>query len=1202
MTMVDYPSDLADDDPDRLIKIKAACSEEKGADVLSEYFATQFQAVDINSFLQSMIYNKYDAEIGADVSDKVYLYLRDSVKEICTYVNQSTRLMESLECHKLDKVIVGIFCYFYDGEINSITVEPDQCSVDNSPGKKEKEATVTYRVTPMIIGSREIREITCQAWNNRDIIMRERDVKFQLYKGDVATYSVPVDTNEFLAKIECFAGRRKNDTVFVAIKGTYELDESHDELKFISANQTPVYLDESNYNALYKIVVQSIGYQMGSFSYAFQAPYGDWSPESSDVETEYFYTCDGPHIRVRAVGTLEFQSLSPTSSGLYRFSIEAGREVKQIQSEFIHPFKIKCNSVCQENISPGQDAELRCEVDHHLFTDPSLLETAATLDVSMKFFKTEYFDDIPDYNQLNPCEYTNTVERSLTYDKSQISKMGLNKEQRKVYINFGILSTQPWNIGWYYLAVTPANSSNCYLFGSSFGRNCELEVTDPVVPDECNSAQTETKTNQYLFFFFNNSMDVGIITPRPKENSNPRALYLAYDSGMDNRLQFYYRILPIEGSEKPRDVCARDGGTLVQNQDPVADEILKNLKSSDVNFFSIDLMKFWLALTCNYYTNPMDTSTEIDASIGFFVIENADNQNQLFLMKFDASGFHKIGNIETQMASLCRYQRGRVWDFFADPGECMYKPLDLNIGLKQTLGAMIHGSSSVDIQCEALPPGSYENKTFLGLSGPERVTYQVPFPEESDVQSFRCIQLLNESMNFEVAYVELGFETTSVDLKVDDFIEPLDYWCRPSTSSLTQPCFGDDVSLKACVVGNPFKNCTWNRLYPTDDNPLEMGQRGISWENFREEHPEEQCYSTKRCYYLHFRDLDPHLHSGLYYLKCYSGIEGSHAETQLRTQTRFFDLKAHPSAPIGTNPITYNVTCSPGKVEAQVVIYGQKITANVWCSGSENGAINSTVTEFSAGTFVVRYVIPSVEKTTECRVTISNEFGKLTTLAVTDKIGSHKIWESVYIEEISRSASEVSFCCRTCGLNIEEQHLKLLCVLPQDYSVLVGYADSGFRYDTDDYIGERCSSIPLPQGMFVCKCTLFRQHVATTTFYRDGKVRNDFASMPPMVIESQPDTVNKTTKSPDNIDKTTSETPSTTEATVNEIIVALTRNELRVQLELAALEEIALTKSELHYKTFSKSMDAIAGHLESSTSKERALQILSILGTLQSLT
>ena len=1200
--MVDFPHGLDQEDPERLLKVKDACSSQKGgADVLSEYFATQFQAVDTNFFLQSMIYGKWGKKIGDDVSDKVYVYLRDSVKEMCTYIDKETGLMDVLECRDYNDNIAGIFCYFYDAEINKITVEPESCAVKDASG--DKVAIVKYRVQPVIIGARESREVVCQAWDNRDLVIRNKDRTFEMKKDEVAIYEVEVDTNDVLAKIECVAGRRKNDTVFVAIKGTFELQRSHDELKFISADQTPVYLEPTDYDTLYKIKVQSVGYLMDFFTYAFQPPNGGWTAESTAVSTEYFYTCTGNHLKVRATGTLEFLGLSPKSAGLYRFSMEAGGELKQVESEFIHPFKIECTERCNTDILHGKDVEVTCDINHHLFTDSALFASESVLNISLKFWKAEYFMDIPGYNKLNPCEYTNTVERSLLYDKRALRSLSFDEQNRKATVTFGILSTQPWNIGWYYLAVTPISVDHCYYFGRSFDGNCDIDViNNPIVPATCESFDKETTTQQYLMFYVNNVFDVGIVTPRPQKDINPRGLYLAYDAFMDNGFLYFYRLLPPFGNKEPRDVCARDGGTFVRDtEDAITSRILRNLESERVELGNINLIKFWTALTCNFGMNPNSPDIEADPSEVFFSMERASDRRLLTLAKFDQEvGFSQVENADVEIARLCRYQRGKVWDIFADPGKCLYKPLDVNIGLKQTVGALIHGSPLFTLQCEALPRGSYENKTFESLTGSERVTYEVPFPEESDVKQFRCRQIANESITTESNWFQLGFESTFLDMKVDDFIEPLDYWCRPTDSSLTQPCFGEDVSLKSCVVGNPFKNCTWGRLYPADETPLVNGERGVTWEVIPDEYP--QCNSTRRCYYLRFQNLNPFLHSGLYFLKCYSGIEGSHAETQLRTHTRYFDLEAHPSAPIGDNPFTYNVTCSPGKLEGQVVIYGQEVNVKVTCSGSRNGDIDAIVTEHSAGTFVINFIIPWPETTTECQVDAYNDVTDLTSLLISDRLDNNKIWESVYIEETSRSDSQVSFCCRSCGVNIGSNHLRFLCMLSQDNSVVVGFRDTELKYDTETYIAERCATVKLPIGMFVCTCALFRENVATTTFYRDGTTRSTFATASSIQVEGQPELVNDTTSNPNEKKETTTETPTTSTLAVNEVTVKMTRNELELLRELAALEEIVLFKSQIHFKVLSNSIDRMVNLLEPNIERIKAQQYLSILGMLQTIT
>ena len=1074
---------------------------------MSKYFFSAFQGGSTNYFLQSLVHKTLGTKIGQNIEDKIFLFLQDEVIMWCAFVNATTGLFETFQC-TMQETLEGIFCYFYEAEVNSIPIEAKSCAVSDD----NLEATVSYTVKPLIIGSLVEREITCDAFDIWGEPLGGKMQRFTAFKGDEFEYSVNIDIAEELIQIQCFTGRRKNDIIYSPTTGYYNLPLNLTTDVVIASpelNFGVAYFKKTDYGDSYEIVVETAGYPIGVFHYRFKPAFDEWTGKIEDgITTSKTYICEGVNLMVKATGRLPFPLLFPEDSGFYRFVIEAGGQEMENLTEFVHPYEINCDKSCVDEVVPGSTVSLWCTIDHHLFVDSSHFELPGDEQpFNMKFWKSEYHPDLPDYNQLNPCEYQNEVENPIRYSLLTPDLFGLRAKTRTANVTFILYSAQEWNVGTYYLEISTKNESYCHYFGASkIGVNCTGKII-PVSFDEVESCSL-TGNEQYKLFRISLNQDVGrLFLSANSSSNNSRALFLADDANGYNEFSYFYKLIIHSAEKPPAEVCEIDGGEYTINEvDPVASAIFLGVDLKSVPYAEhFDLINFWHALTCNAYLFYERNPQPNDPNAIYFQSRNKEIVYENDLYQFVISRFYQRTSAQNQpVASLCKFKRGILWNLYQAPSQCMYEPLDLTNGMKQTIYPVIHGQFDIKIECEPRPLGSYINQTFDHVSPLSSVEYSIPYPEERDVTAFRCVQKLPEGMtarNF--PWFDFTFNSLPVELFTDESIEPLNYWCYDGNVTVAQPCFGLDVSLRGCVEANPFDNCRWIREYSLSGEPLIQGQDDISWHVVPDENP--QCTTTRRCFYLEFANLDPVKHNGIYYLNCSNGLEGTIAETTLRRETKFFKVGGFQSAPIGDYQFSYDVKCGQNaQLKAQIALYGPLVHASVQCTGTNNENIITEISSHQIGVSLVEFVIPNVDRTVSCTMTSSNNFTLEKPLVLVDSLREHKIWSDLKIVEIARDETKISLCCETCAVNIRSNNIDFTCHKLSNNYLFLRYYNTTFEFSEDTFIAKRCADVPLSYADLKCKCTLFNSVQSSFSVYQNGDVEIVTEMPPSIAIMTQP--------------------------------------------------------------------------------------------------
>ena len=1045
--------------------------------------------------LQSLVHKTLGTKIGDDVSGSVFVFLKDEVILWCAHIDPATGVFDVYECS--GQSVAGVFCYFYEAEVNAIPIVQDSCAVQEEGAK----AVVSFTARPLIIGSLVQREITCDGFDSWGESLSGKLRQFTVSQGDTIHYSIEVRIDEELVEINCYCGRRKNDRIYTPTTGVLNLPLNLNSDIVITS--PPLYSGiayflESDFGGPYEIVVETSGYLIGRFGYRFQPASGEWSRKFEDedaISTSKEYVCSGFNLMVKATGKKPFSYLAPTDSGLYWFSITAGGEDKELITEFVHPFGIHCGTTCVDNVMPGSSVRVWCTIKHHLLVASEHFEVEPeSQPFNLRFWKSEYHSDIPDYKRLNPCEYKNQVETPLVYSPILGDLFTFSIFLRTANVSFNLYSAQEWNVGTYYLEVSTANKSLCYYFGpSKIGTDCTGRII-PVTFDDVNSCSRDSN-EQFKLFRITLNQNVGrVYLPEESYSNNSRALYLGDGAPYldNNDYRYFYKIVMHASDARPEEVCASEGGEYVVNGfDPVINSIIDDDDGKAVAYQNFDLNLFWLALTCNAYLHYTANPQPSDPKSIFFTVRKKEIVYESKTVQFFSGQFFKDPDTDDgPKGALCKFRRGVLWNLYQAPTECMYRPLDLKIGMKQTIYPVIHGEIGVDIECQALPHGSYINQSYSDVMPLSFVEYSIPYPEERDVNAFRCIQKTSGGLRYQpVNWFDFTFNSLPVELITDAEIEPLDYWCWDGNVTMKQPCYGRNVALRACLEANPFGSCNWVRLHAFDsDSPLVQGEKGITWYDELDENP--QCTTTRRCFYINFSPLDAFKHNGMYYLNCSDGLEGTVAETTLRRQTRFFKITGHQSGPVGDYSFNYAVICGEerGQVVGRISMYGSNIVATVSCTGSGNENIIAETIPYDTGVSLVQFELPNADKDVECIMTSTNSFAPENPFVLADSVKNHQIWSRLEIVETDRNADTVSICCEACALNVNPRNVELVCYKLSDNLMILYNHNTTYEYDDTKYVAKRCVEVPREFGDAKCRCKLFNSVRSTFTIYKNGDV------------------------------------------------------------------------------------------------------------------
>ena len=428
------------------------------------------------------------------------------------------------------------------------------------------------------------------------------------------------------------------------------------------------------------------------------------------------------------------------------------------------------------------------------------------------------------------------------------------------------------------------------------------------------------------------------------------------------------------------------------------------------------------------------------------------------------------------------FSRGMVWDLKSAAGSCRYIPLNSTIGMQLPVIVKTHGNDPVNVLCQAIPLGSALNQTFTNLTSNEVFTYSLDFPDESDVTSIQCSQYHNLDLQAEDAFwFDLSFPSLYMPLKIDDNLTVSDLWCHAYNASLKQPCYGNEVSIKSCVEGNPISGCSWKTF--TSESQIRMliqGENNTSWEDTVAEYP--QCNNTRRCSTLTFYSL-AESQQGFYWYECQSGLENTEIKSSLRTKSKMVKIVAQQSASLGESGASFLFTldCQLKRLRGFFRSYGQNITAIVECKTDTGQETDQWVREQifyevpGPGAIDVVFYPHVATRETTCRFEGTNDFASERPLKFETPLKSFRKYNTLEVR--NDAENDLRVCCDACAFGIRGYREFDLHCENSDGSLIEftneTLGSEAYSYDPDLFTATRCRTMLIrPRSLYICKCSV----------------------------------------------------------------------------------------------------------------------------------
>ena len=402
-----------------------------------------------------------------------------------------------------------------------------------------------------------------------------------------------------------------------------------------------------------------------------------------------------------------------------------------------------------------------------------------------------------------------------------------------------------------------------------------------------------------------------------------------------------------------------------------------------------------------------------------------------------------------------------------------------------------HGNLKVSFLCEAIPPDSFPNVTFNQIEGEEGLlVYKLKYPDELDVEKIRCIQLQNETIfgskdppKFE--WKEIEFSSTPMRLNVRGYVEDYGLWCSETNSSLVQPCYNKTIKLTACAEGNPLESCTWRRHNTDEEHKLVSGSDGISWNMVPDER--EQCNNTRKCSTLTFESFQED-QQGFYYFECKSGTENVKKMPEpLRKTSKTVKIFSQQSSPRGTRQISFFIDCQKKTMRGFLQLYGPKVSADVKCKHSTNGAWENYRVNFEEpgpGAWDITFELERATRESVCEFTAANRYKPDNPIKFETSLKKLFIVESVAMRRDHHN--EKRFCCSICAFEVTKiEDMPIECFLgePDNRGREISLSD---EVQADDFVFSafsttRCVTLNTAViATFYCSCKVGERSGALT--------------------------------------------------------------------------------------------------------------------------
>ena len=1132
VSSVDYVSDVPSEPLGSLNSITDTCTGFQSSKVLSGDLFTSFQGGgDGNNFIQAVLRHVTNTAIGYSFGSASYLFL-DTLMPKCLRVLPDESL-ESVSCYNTT-TIAAVLCVKQDGDISSLSTSLASCTPD--PGAPQT-GELCFEVVPSITGVSAIRDITCMALNLYGSIIDTTIQVVPASKNVPGLFCPVVAVDLQFTSIQCQAMQSLHVPVSEEISTSMNLTFNMGGIFVIDPTPVPGtdlhYMKWENYrdgglsaSDPFTLRAMAFGYPLRDLQLHFNRIFDPSSAQSLSDKVTWSVRCTPtpePYIQADvAVPMIPFEA---GDSGNYTFQILAGEEEISTNIQLIHPFRMTCDKVCVDDARIGLNTTITCTVTHHLISSPAVnFRNFEDMPLNITLHKLPN----PDTDPLNPCEYSMTPGEPLLFSFSG-DNADWDSLKKEVKLHIEIYSMQLWTGGEFYLEILP-NYGDCMYqpLGPQF---CDKPFD--TFNKSCNLLETDERL---VYLSFSTPEDFGHFKPGLNSQCGPnnRALYIP-DHTNPNGTQYYYRTCydNVDG-ENPGETCTLDGGIWSDATDNLFGRIIEDPEFASFGQYS--LAKLFRAVSCNSYFQRTDSYLQNEFFLPQLLHAKflADG-GVIRMMKFAISlfeeasdpGFYPVG-------ILCRYPRGFVYDLYSDPAvaHCLYLPINLEEGRTQEIIVGAHGNEPVDIFCQPLPLGSYINSSYRVPPGSPTFRYSVPYPEESDVEEFRCAQvnytgenalgLSNDHLDWRY----LAFTSEALDMIVEDEVTSDDVFCSvdPNTR-LTQPCYGQDVTLKCCTIGNPFDTCVWHKYLGYGETiDLENGTDGYMWNIVPDQDP--QCDDTRKCSYLTISNLTEGEDDGYYWCRCFNGLEYyEEVDLQLR-ESKAIPINGRQSVIVGEAEFEYRFNCALGQtpaVRAIIIMKGPPVTVVVKCSEGDEPKVEVPVTQVrEAGSDLISALIERPTSDTQCVFEASNSYAdepvRFNTDFHTQRLStSPRIYKSIF-----QGSDKIEVCCDVCGINIEANHLKIQCVNMASGDEMIMNETEAFSYSTMRLQASYCVEPGFPTiESFECSCTLWEKS-SSITIYGSG------------MIVTEPETTQEFgvgTTTPERVTLAPTEPPTTVEPT-----------------------------------------------------------------------
>ena len=1064
-------------------------SEACGSAVLSYDLVYNFQQNGYNSFMETLILDHLDIRNRSeDISAHNFSLLQQSIMPYCGYIDKESKQFVYYKCSENESMQTsGVLCQWQSGQVRNLTLRFDGNGCEELSNGK---AALNFIIDADIVGPMK-RNVSCYTNSFENKVIQSTVQEVEVSADVKGIYKVIIDPETTPHFIFCSVPVLPFG-VSESLSGNYSIDAFYanfsfqrpDFVKFWDMQNATFLINETYFGQNVSVKLGIFIYPMLSYEVLFKEFSGpdQTATFSENLKMMCMNECTDPYAIIHIEIDLNFKPLKSSDTGIYTMKAAVDRfdHDNYFQFELVHPTKIWCDNPCEET-GVGQSRTVNCSVQNHLISH--YFSRMDPLPLIMKFHN----DDEASVGRkpLFNCESNIGLEKTLE-TKDVLS---YDPRNRSLMVAFEIFSVQEWSESSFYISLKVTDSKYCYIFGS---RNCSVNVAyvNRAV-DVCSAAQNNG------FFEVKLEKRFGTLATRQGQcgSTNPDAFYFTSELSsktsnlpMDENKGPFYRLCRTNLGFNSGDLCKQEGGEIVdQKVEDMVDPEERNLLSSNS---SVYFAKVWRSMSCRafYSWNPL--TSQFLNSLHFVAIRGESPAPAQYLYKND-----KIIQMDFEPSNednyvLCQYNRGSIWNMQKESGSCLHRKIDVsNQGVaKEKILMQMHGSSPVDVNC------TFEDGTFqefhIETSEPKEVVVSVPVDiNQRKPPTFACYQILIPTEK--AKRFNFSLSKNPIPIKVEPRIEQINVWCTPQNDILKQPCFGQDVIIRACVIGNPIDYCDWmfyslSRLSGLSEPiTIEHGKNGYKIDMKPTEEP--QCNNTEICSNLTIQNLKNEGQTGFYMFKCYSGISDVPVEFE-ESKSKLIKIMAQQSAFILETPFIFRLQCSNvAKILGEITIYGQDIQANISC-GPENkkfDLIQSVATNISNGVTKIEFELSDFEDNFVCQYSGKNIYVEK---ALTKESKIPQIVSSVLISSASESEQQATVCCESCAYGFSEREIKLFC-----YKTIGGFdidleaTLTEFNYNPINSKYKKCISLTsdLDIGRYKCAC-MVKNVNSTASFVGTG--------------------------------------------------------------------------------------------------------------------